>query len=192
MGSLFSSTRNSRYLPDGSYKYIRSDAPVNLSDEEIRFLRDHHVTTIIDLREESEWHSAPCRLESLPEFSYYHLPVSQGGKVPVTREQLCEIYLRMLDGNMEQIVHTAMTAGTNVMYFCTAGKDRTGVVSAVILHKLGVSESLIVADYMESKSNLMDMLKAYSAMHPEIGTDLLVPCEENIRLILNGLKGTPG
>ena len=30
------------------------------------------------------------------------------------------------------------------MYFCTAGKDRTGVVSALLLKRLGVSQDVIV------------------------------------------------
>ena len=40
------------------------------------------------------------------------------------------------------------------MYHCAAGKDRTGVVSAVLLGLLGVPDPVIVADYAATKENL--------------------------------------
>ena len=70
------------------------------------------------------------------------------------------------------------------MYFCTAGKDRTGVVSALLLKKLGADEKTIVKDYMESKENLWEMLTTYVQNHPEVDLDIIVPREENIRKVL--------
>ena len=37
-----------------------------------------------------------------------------------------------------------------VLIHCTAGKDRTGILAALILHALGVSRDAIIADYMRS------------------------------------------
>ena len=45
----------------------------------------------------------------------------------------------MLDEKMEKIIHTIMNAKSNVLFFCGAGKDRTGVVSAIIWKKLALS-----------------------------------------------------
>ena len=39
MGSLLKSTRNTRALPTGTLRYIRSDYPGCLSDEEVSWLR---------------------------------------------------------------------------------------------------------------------------------------------------------
>ena len=50
MGSLLRSTRNTRALPTGSLRYIRSDVPDNLTDTEIRWLLDNQITTVVDLR----------------------------------------------------------------------------------------------------------------------------------------------
>ena len=74
---------------------------------------------------------------------------------------------------------------SNVMYFCTAGKDRTGVVSALLLKRLGVSENIIVEDYMKSKENLLDMLTSYVKDHPEVDINIIIPQEENIRKVLS-------
>lgn len=54
MSSLLKSTRNTRALPTGTMRYIRSDAPTNLTDEEIQWLLDNNITTVIDLRSEEE------------------------------------------------------------------------------------------------------------------------------------------
>lgn len=38
MSSLLKSTRNTRALPTGTMRYIRSDVPLNLTEEEIQWL----------------------------------------------------------------------------------------------------------------------------------------------------------
>ena len=86
---------------------------------------------------------------------------------------------------MDAILETILNAASNVMYFCTAGKDRTGVVSALLLKRLGISEDVIVEDYMKSKDNLLDMLTSYVKNHPEVDIDIIIPQEENIRQVLS-------
>ena len=62
MGSLLRSTRNTRALPTGSLRYIRSDVPDNLTDTEIRWLLDNQITTVVDLRSDEETSAKPCCL----------------------------------------------------------------------------------------------------------------------------------
>lgn len=184
MSSLLKSTLNTRALPIDGLRYIRSDAPLRLTDEEIRWLKERHITTLVDLRSEEEVVRKPCPLQRMEGFTYYHLPVTGGGDAPKTREHLHEVYQGMLDAQMDFILQTILGAASNVMYFCTAGKDRTGVVSALLLRKLGASEELIVADYMQSKENLLGMLTAYVQEHPEVDLNVVIPQEENIRRVL--------
>jgi protein-tyrosine phosphatase len=73
------------------------------------------------------------------------------------------------------------------MYFCGAGKDRTGVVSAVILKRLGYSDQAIVDDYMETKINLMGFLTEYVKEHPEVDINIIIPNAENIKKVLKRL-----
>lgn len=73
------------------------------------------------------------------------------------------------------------------MYFCTAGKDRTGVASAIILKRLGFSDEAIIDDYMKSKNNLMDMLTAYGNIHPEVDIEVIIPHRENMEQLLKYL-----
>lgn len=93
----------------------------------------------------------------------------------------------MIDAQMDKIVNTVMNAETNVLYFCTAGKDRTGVVSAVILKRLGFDDETIIADYMKSGDNLRDMLTEYVKAHPEVDLEIIIPHRENIERVLKVL-----
>ena len=187
MGSLLDSTLNTRALPTGNMRYIRSDYPGGLSDSEVKWLYENSITTIVDLREEKEYIVKPCRLEHEEGFSYYHMPVTGGGDPPKSPEAVAESYLKMLDGQMDQIISTIMNADSNVMYFCNAGKDRTGVVSAIILKKLGYDDQVIIDDYMETKDNLMEFLMAYVKEHPKVDINIVIPNEENIKKVLEAL-----
>lgn len=185
MGSLLKSTLNTRALPVGGLRYIRSDAPLCLTEEEIQWLLDNHITTLVDLRSAQELEHKPCPLQDVAGFTYYHIPVTGGGDTPKSREHLYEVYRGMVDAQMDTILETILNAASNVMYFCTAGKDRTGVVSALLLKRLGISEEVIVEDYMKSKDNLLDMLTSYVKNHPEVDIDIIIPQEENIRQVLS-------
>ena len=105
---------------------------------------DNNITTIVDLRSDKEVAENPCILKELDGFGYFHLPVSGGGDTPKSLEHLHTVYRQMLDEKMEKIIDTIINAQSNVMYFCTAGKDRTGVVSAIILKQLGFSDEIII------------------------------------------------
>ncbi|MBO7292953.1 MAG: tyrosine-protein phosphatase, partial [Clostridia bacterium] len=50
-----------------------------------------------------------------------------------------------------------------------------GVVSAVLLHRLGMPTSYIVDDYMKSRSNLEDLLREYARKNPAVNIDVITP-----------------
>ena len=189
MGSLLQSTLNTRVLPTGDMRYVRSDYPGRLTDNEVRWLLKNRITTIIDLREEKEYGARPCRLEEEEGFTYYHLPVTGGGDTPKSPEAVAGTYIGMLDDQMDRIINIIMNAKSNVMYFCSAGKDRTGVVSAILLKKLGFSDQEIINDYMETKDNLMAFLTAYVKEHLEVDINTIIPKEENIKKVLDLMEG---
>lgn len=184
MGSLLPSTRNTRALPTGTLRYIRSDVPENLTVQEVQWLLSNRITTLVDLRSDEEIALKPCCLRGKPGFRYVHLPVTGGGDTPKSLDHLHTVYRQMVDGQMEEIIDTIMRAQSNVMYFCTAGKDRTGVVSAIILKRLGFRDDIIIDDYMKSKENLLDMLTAYVGAHPEVDIEIIIPHKENIARLL--------
>ncbi|MBQ9308311.1 MAG: tyrosine-protein phosphatase [Clostridia bacterium] len=184
MASLFASTHNTRFLPGSGERLIRSDAPLHLTGDEIRWLRARGVTTLVDLRSEAEATAQPCCLEGVPGFTCLHMPVTGGNRVPQSVEDVVDGYLRMVDDSMERIVETILGAKTGVMYFCAVGKDRTGMVSAMLMRRLGRPDEEIVRDYMASGENLQTVLEDYAKAHPEVTLEVMLPCEEKIRVVL--------
>jgi protein tyrosine/serine phosphatase len=53
-----------------------------------------------------------------------------------------------------RVITAVAEAETPIVYHCAAGKDRTGIVSAILLGLLRVTEETIVADYVASRQNL--------------------------------------
>ena len=187
MPSLLQSTLNTRPLPTGDLRFIRSDCPEKLTDVEVEWLLQNHVTTVVDLREKKEYERKPCRLETEDGFTFYHMPVTGGGDTPNSPEEVASVYLGMLDKQMDKIIQTILDAKSNVLYFCGAGKDRTGIVSAIILKKLGFDDQTIIDDYMKTKENLLDFLTDYVKEHPQVDINTVIPNENNIRKVLDTL-----
>ena len=86
------------------------------------------------------------------------------------------------------IVEVAEKSMTNVLYFCSAGKDRTGVLSALLLSRAGASRQEIVFDYMQSADNLKDSLNKYVLAHPEVDIEIITPKEDYIYELLDYLE----
>lgn len=189
--SILDSTFNTRFLPAGNKKFLRSDCPTVLTRKEIKWLKDHNIVTIVDLRQPEECELKPCCLEKEKGFKYLHLPVTGGWDIPSppTVEHIIETYKEMTNENTFSIADAIMSSPTNVMYFCAAGKDRTGVVSAIILHRLGVNEETIVKDYLESTINSLAYAKYYmETYHPEQELKPLLSDERYIKAALVIIK----
>lgn len=175
MGSLLKSTYNTRSILPDSVRFVRSDVPAALTVEEVEWLLKQKITTLVDLRSDAERAAVPCALESDDRFYCIHLPVTGGNRIPDCPEDVPKSYVRMVDGQMERILETILYAPSNVLYFCSAGKDRTGVVSALLLRHMGITDRYIIEDYMRSGENLEQQLLAFSRRHPEIDPEVIMP-----------------
>lgn len=175
MASLLQSTANTRPVLPDSFRILRSDAPIAPTQADIAFLLDHSVTLLIDLRSEAECLRRPCPLEADARFDYRHLPVTGGNAMPASPEDVPHSYLRMVDAQMALILRTIRETQSGVMFFCTAGKDRTGVVSALLQRAHGLSHEEIAADYVLSGSHLQEQLAAFRTLHPEIDPRIYTP-----------------
>ncbi len=185
MDNLFKCTRNTRSILDKSFKYIRSDVPIDITEDERLFLLKNDITVIIDLRTDEERAKKECPLEKDERFKYFCLPVTGGNAVPQSTDDVSESYINMVDESLKKTIEFIINCKSNVLYFCNAGKDRTGVVSAILLHKSGMSRDCIIDDYMKSGSNLKDMLELFAKQNPEVNINVITPHERYIDEFLN-------
>ena len=187
MASLFYSTKNTRQVPLAGKILLRSDLPDRLTPQEVDWLLAHGICTLVDLRSQEEREKRPCPLASHGGFTYHMLPVTGGDQVPQRPEDVAISYIRMVDRQMERILTTIEEAPGGALYFCTAGKDRTGVVTALLLHRAGAERETIIGDYLVSGDNLRDVLTAYAA---QTGIDpaVIIPCRAHMEQFLDGMK----
>lgn len=137
----------------------RSDGLHNLTDASRAALRELNLATVIDLREERESHRAPDALNgldvehiSLPVFDNRYYPLDpNAARVELPDHSLPTIYQTMIDEFGPRLAAGVETIAervrTPVLIHCSAGKDRTGVLSAFVLSLLDVDREHVVTDY---------------------------------------------
>lgn len=188
MASLFKSTKNTRSIMNDSMRYIRSDAIINLEYKEMQWLLENNILTVVDLRTTEEVIENPCCLKDYTNFTYLNIPVSFGDEIPETPEMVPQLYLKMVDGTMKKIISIIENSKTNVVYFCKSGKDRTGVVSALLLLKQGISQDHIISDYMLSADNIKEVIEQYCSDYPNVKKEALTPNPEYIKQFLKCVR----
>lgn len=144
---------------------IRSDDLANLTDNDLEILNDYPIRTIIDLRTTYERLKNPDHIPNSCNHEV-HLDISSGHfenlvkqfkqGISNPKEFMCNIYEDfVLDKTCQTqykkffdiIQHKNRTP---ILFHCTAGKDRTGFATAMILAALKVDFETILDDYMDS------------------------------------------
>jgi len=141
---------------------FRSDALHALTPADVSQLTSIGLSDIVDLRSSYEL-AAEGRgpLEREP-MAFHHTPLFDGDPQAGNRSAPADMtlgdrYLGLLivgQKKIANVVRILASARGGAVYHCAAGKDRTGVISAVLLGALGVPDDLIVADYALSAERI--------------------------------------
>ncbi|GLZ39577.1 tyrosine-protein phosphatase [Actinokineospora sp. NBRC 105648] len=134
----------------------RSDSLGKLAGDDLARFTALGVRTVIDLRHAYEI-EARGRVPDLDGLSYHHLPIehrpydqtSLGPDVDPGR-YLADRYLEVAeDGAVELSAALEVIADAEgpAVFHCASGKDRTGVLAALVLNAIGVSTVDIVEDF---------------------------------------------
>lgn len=168
-------------------KFIRSDLLYEISEQDIDILLNNNINTVIDLRSIDEIVRKPCALKNVNGFQYFHYKIYGDGRIPESAEDVPVSYMEMVDNHIFilPIMKILSTSNDGVIYHCTAGKDRTGVISALLLSLAGVDKSDILMDYQISHSYLHSMLMEFCMNNPDISADILTPKIEYMDNFLN-------
>jgi protein-tyrosine phosphatase len=150
---------------------FRSDTLHELTSGDVNVVRSLGLNTIIDLRMAAELErTGRGPLHSEP-IGYRHLSViRQGGGEAIAApapagEDLAERYLWYLDVGRQALVEALHLISEPdrlpLVFHCAAGKDRTGVLAAMVLDILGVDRDVIVADYVITAGGMELILGRY-------------------------------
>ena len=139
---------------------LRADGLQGLPVRSQAALIDYGIRTVIDLRRSDAIQVAPNPFFGSEEVTYYHQNLMGDAPLDQTEESAdpadvvernLEMYKSWLDKRPAQFYETLATLAQPdarpALFHCATGKDRTGVVSALLLGLAGVPEETIVDDY---------------------------------------------
>ena len=170
----------------------RSDLPKDMSDEEINYLLYNKLTTVIDLRKEDEVDRKSNCL-NISEINYYNISLL-GDKCPNEEKDIPKGYMDIL-GNintMNKVFSIIKDAKGSILFNCSAGKDRTGVVAMLLLLLAGVYDDDIIADYQVSYTYIRENIRKMHKDNPDLpaflGGSKLEYMEETLKMFYDKYK----
>lgn len=168
------------------HRLIRSGKISNITSKDEKFLLDYGLTKIIDLRSPLECHKMPD--SQIPGVEHLDISIAEddntnGGKKDLDKifatyrkdqyagfKMMCDRYRsHVVKEHAQNSLHKILEVLANtkegaILYHCSEGKDRTGIVTVMILYILGVDMETIRQDYLYSNY----MLDGYRAKRDRI------------------------
>jgi protein-tyrosine phosphatase len=164
-------------------RLFRADGLYRLTADDLDVLDALGIRTVVDLRSSPEFDQhGRFPLERYPA-AFHHLPIidvtwmaSDTPDVEDNDEGAIEFltwaYRDMLAQGADRFAHAfqvmAMPGAVPAVFHCAAGKDRTGVLAALVLGGLGVDIETIVADYALTQAAMLRMRTWVLDNHPEM------------------------
>jgi protein-tyrosine phosphatase len=194
-------------------RVFRSDGLHALTAADVRALREEvALAQVIDLRSPSELRSEGRGLLGEEPVEFHHVPLFDGDAAAATPRPaepegppaamtLADRYVLLADfaaDRIARVLATLAAAPGPAVFHCAAGKDRTGVVSAILLGLLGVPDEVIVADYVATRESLdaivdrLMSLEGYRAMLAALPPDTLHANPETMVVLLGHLRARWG
>jgi protein-tyrosine phosphatase len=189
---------------------LRASALGRLTDDDVEAVGKLGIARVLDLRGTAEIELAPP--DRLPESAppVEHIPIFDpnhpvftyvsavllghdvtgysGLRLEGTPAAMAAIYRWFVTGSEARagfgaaMRSIAAAAGTPVLYHCSAGKDRTGWLSAILLEVLGVDRADIMADYLATtelaRATNTSILNAMRARGMRVEPEVLLPVLE--------------
>jgi protein-tyrosine phosphatase len=163
-------------------RFWRSDSLHELDAAGIEQLIEMGLTTVIDLRQDDEATDQPNPFTGHPDRVVYHnAPIFAGldlraPEIVDAEDPLFALYCQAVAERAERFVAVmqliAAAPDGAVLFHCTVGKDRTGMIAAMLLKLAGVTDGDVVADYVETGGHIGPVLAALRVRAEANGWDV--------------------
>jgi len=134
-------------------------------------MRKFGIRTVLDLRGDDEVAAVPspfaegATYQRIPLNSMRMMALHDAAHAGTLVEELRAI--AVAGGGLAEAVAALAAADPPIVLHCMAGRDRTGLVVALVLAAIGVPDEDIVADYVASDSALQDEYKRFKSANPD-------------------------
>jgi protein-tyrosine phosphatase len=162
---------------------IRSGNLDKLPEAAQQQLIDYGVKTIVDLRDEWEQKLYPNVFTRASQIIYHNVPLLGAAlsnneawqAVESDYIELHELYIKYLEWCQPQIasiITTIADADSGIVFHCHAGKDRTGIIAALLLSSIGVSDTVISQDYSLTSGEIPHLIAEWREYQLNKGGDM--------------------
>lgn len=177
--------------------FVRSDSPADLNSEQIQEVLDYGVKTVIDLRAASELKRYGNPFMKRDDVKFYSIPLFLGD--PESKTDTTMNYLKThilghfyimfseeLGFEVVKVIRILLNSDDGIcLYHCAHGKDRTGVITAVIYLLAGVSRENIIENYRISYEYMKWLLDPLIEKQEESLKHTLRSDAENMEMYLD-------
>jgi protein-tyrosine phosphatase len=131
----------------------------------------HGIRTVLDLRGDDEVAETPSPFAE--GVTYRRVPLSALRMMALheaAHERTLAEELRVVSvsgGGLAECFAAIAESEPGILLHCTAGRDRTGFIVALLLAALGAADEDIVADYVSSDVALVDEYARFKAANPD-------------------------
>lgn len=184
-------------------RLIRSGELYHVSkDDQKMLLEEYHLRTVVDFRTEGERKEKPDTF--MEGVRYIKNPILDEDSIGITHKKSIWDMVLEFPGDVELFMErqyrnlafdeicTRQYAKFfdivlnheegAILWHCSAGKDRVGVATALLLSALGVPRPAIMADFMRTNKYFQDEAE-YMVRYLGLGRELTEDMEKNLRLM---------
>ena len=179
-------------------RFIRCGIVNTPADWEIEKLNMLGVKTTIDLRGRYEAEETPLLLDRLDDADVYNLPLFEFNVA--TNDgmdlDLSTIYEGIIDNYKENIVKIlnviAEAKEGVILYNCFFGKDRTGILTMLLLSIAGVSKEDIIADYQQTYTYVKTYIKEHKDVLWDVSSEKHLSLPETMETLIERIENKYG
>ena len=179
--------------------FLRGDGLYSLDGPDADMLISYGVRTNIDLRTASEREEYPSVLARSDKIKYYgaqlfgDVGLNNYAQMNFNDLSLGKIYEKNLKNCAENIKNVFEIIGSEIvngaiLYNCTAGKDRTGIITALLLDLAGVSPCDIAANYEVTHTLITRQIELVKQIEPDLPPEVFGSSPDNMIFFTDRLR----
>lgn len=147
--------------------HIRSAHLHDMTEGDAEVLsKQYHLKTVIDLRTATERKEQPDRV--MENVEYLHIPLFEESRIGISHERstqetgvmlpdMANLYRNIVTdefstAQIKKVMEIMNDNGRDraVLWHCTEGKDRCGIISALFLLSKGIDKDTVIMDYLKT------------------------------------------
>lgn len=189
-------TQEGRYTK--AHRFIRAASPAHATEHDLDTLVNYGVRITIDLRSDFEKEVQVSKFKEDNRFTNIEINLMDSETVKVVPEEIKEyrdlggVYIFTLEAHKKTIKEVFKIflehPYEGILFHCSAGKDRTGIIAGLLLELAGCHDHDIVKDYAESYGNNIDIVENLKQLMDEETQNYLTSSPRYMLVLLDYLR----